>query len=145
LFEKYLAFTRSMGPCSNFDSKSCYFSENSLIGIKTLIRIVNETYGMWSIRLKINFVLNELLNFSQHFCGDHSSCSRFIWWTQCSNASLNQYSPALDYVNEIASGRGHRCNTYVPLFFRILVKAFTQSPYLEGLLSKCILYSLVLT
>lgn len=109
--------------------------------LKTLIRIVNETYGMWSIRFKINFVLNGLLNFSQHFCGDHSSCSRFIWWTQCSNASLNQYLPAQDYVNEIASGRGHRCNTYVPLFFRILVKAFTLSPYLEGLLSKCILYS----
>ena len=109
--------------------------------MKTLIRVVNETYGMWSIRFKMNFVLNGLLNFSQHFCNDHSSCSRYIWWTQCSNAHLNQYLPAQEYVSDLASGRGLRCNTYIPLFFRILVKAFTLSPYLEGLLSKCILYS----
>ena len=97
--------------------------------------------GLWSIRFKMNFVLNGLLNFSDHFCNDHSSCSRFIWWTQCSNAHINQYLPTQEYINNIASGRGLRCNTCIPFFYRIFVKSFTLSPYLEGLLSKCILYS----
>jgi hypothetical protein len=109
--------------------------------MKTLIRIVNETYGLWSIRFKMNFVLSGLLNFSDNFCNDHSACTRFIWWSQCSTAHLNEYLPTQEYINNIASGRGVRCNTYVPLFFRIFLKSFTLSPYMEGLLSKCILYS----
>ena len=109
--------------------------------MKTLIRVVNEIYGIWSIRLKMNFVLSELMNFTQHFCNDRSQCSRFIWWTHCYNAHLNEYLPDKEYVNDIASGGGVRCNTYVPLFFEIMVKSITLSPYLEGMLSKCILYS----
>jgi hypothetical protein len=81
--------------------------------LKTLIRIVNETYGIWSIRFKIHFVLNGLLNFSEHFCNNHHMCSSYIWWTQCSNADLNEYLPSQDYVHNISSGRGIRCNTYV--------------------------------
>ena len=109
--------------------------------MKTLIRVVNEIYGLWSIRFKINFVINGLLNFADHFCNDHSLCSRFIWWTQCSNAHLNEYLPSQEYIPNISSGRGVRCNMYVTLFFKIFVKSFTLSPYVEGMLSKCILYS----
>lgn len=109
--------------------------------LKTLIRIVNETYGMWSIRFKIYFVLSGLINFSRHFCNDHKNCSSYIWWTQCSKSHLNEYLPSQEYVNTISSGRGGRCNTFVPIFFSIIMKAFTLSPYMEGLLSKCILYS----
>ena len=109
--------------------------------LKTLIRVVNESYGMWSIKFKMYFVLSGLLNFSKHFQNDHDQCSRFIWWTQCTSAHLNEYIPAQDYVNNISGGRGVRCNMYVPIFFEILVKAVTLSPYMEGLLSKCILYS----
>jgi hypothetical protein len=89
--------------------------------MKTLIRIVNEIYGVWSIRFKMNFVLNGLLNFTKHFCNDHGCCSRYIWWTQCYNAHLNEYLPTQDYINDISSGRGVRCNTYVPIFFEIFV------------------------
>ena len=74
--------------------------------MKTLIRVVNETYGLWSVRFKMNFVLNGLLNFSDHFCNDHSSCSRYIWWTQCSNAHINEYLSTQEYINNITSGRG---------------------------------------
>ena len=35
--------------------------------LKTLIRVVNETYGMWSVKFKMYFVLSGLLNFSKHF------------------------------------------------------------------------------
>ena len=108
--------------------------------LKTLIRVVNETYGMWSIKFKMYFVLSGLLNFSKHFQNDHDQCSRFIWWTQCISAHLNEYFPAQDYINNIFGGRGIRCNAYVPIFFEILVKAVTLSAYMEGLLSKCILY-----
>ena len=109
--------------------------------LKSLIRIVNETYGLWSIRFKTNFVLNGLLNFCKHFCNKHNMCSSYIWWTQCSNSHLNEYLPSQEYVHNISSGRGSRCNTYIPLFFEIFVKSFTLSPYMESLLSKCILYS----
>ena len=109
--------------------------------LKTLIRVVNETYGMWSVKFKMYFVLSGLINFSKHFQNDHSDCSRFIWWTQCSRAHLNEYLPAQDYVNNISCGRGVRCNVYVPILFNILVTAVTFSPYMENLLSKCILYS----
>ena len=109
--------------------------------LKMLIRVVNETYGVWSIRFKMYFVLSGLMKFTKHFCDDHGMCSRFIWWTQCYNAHLNEYLPGQKYVNTISSGRGVRCNTYVPLFFEVFVKSFTLSPYLEGMLSKCILYS----
>ena len=109
--------------------------------LKTLIRVVNETYGMWSIKFKMYFVLSGLINFSKHFQNDHDQCSRFIWWTQCTTAHLNEYLPAQDYVNNVSGGRGVRCNAFVPIFFEILVKAVTLSPYMESLLSKCILYS----
>jgi hypothetical protein len=92
--------------------------------MKTLIRIVNEIYGDWSIRFK----MNGLLNFTEHFCNDHGCCSRYIWWTQCYNAHLNEYLPTQDYINDISSGRGVQCNTYVPMFFEIFEKSFTLSP-----------------
>ena len=109
--------------------------------MKTLIRVVNQTYGLWSIRFKIDFVTNSLLNFTDHVCNDRSLSSRFIWWTQCSNAHLNKYLPSQECIPNISSGRGVRCNMHTTLFFKIFVKSFTLSPYVEGMLSKCILYS----
>lgn len=109
--------------------------------LKTLIRVVNETYGAQSIRFKINFVVSGLLNFCEHFHNIHDNCSRFIWWTQCCTSSEGEYLPAPDYINVISSGRGMRCNKLVCSFFKIIVTAFTLSGYMEGLLGKCILYS----
>jgi hypothetical protein len=109
--------------------------------LKTLIRVVNETFGAWSIRFKIHFVISGLLNFSEHFHNIHENCSRFIWWTQCCSTGEGDYHPAQDYINEMSSGRGMRCNELISSFFKNLVTAFTLSGYMEGLLGKCILYS----
>jgi hypothetical protein len=109
--------------------------------LKTLIRVVNETFGAWSIRFKIYFVISGLLNFSEHFHNTHENCSRFIWWTQCCSTKEGEYLPAQDYINEMSSGRGIRCNELICSFFKIIATAFTLSGYMEGLLGKCILYS----
>jgi hypothetical protein len=76
--------------------------------LKTLIRVVYETYGMWSIKFKMYFVLSGLIKFSRHFQNDHDQCARFIWWTQCTTAYLNEYLPAQDYINNVSGGRGVR-------------------------------------
>ena len=46
--------------------------------LKTFIRVVNESYGMWSIKFKMYFLLSGLQNFAKHFQNDHDQCSRYI-------------------------------------------------------------------
>ena len=109
--------------------------------LKNLLRIVNEQYGGFSMKFRMNFVIKGLLNFVQHFCESHIDCPRFFWWTQCSDTHL-KYTPAQDYCTVISSGRrGPGCRDLIPVFFKIFVHSFVMSRYCEVQLWKCISFS----
>lgn len=56
--------------------------------MKTFLRIVNDQFGMWSIKFRMCFVINGLLNFARHFANDHTDCPRFVWWIQFSDSQV---------------------------------------------------------
>lgn len=105
--------------------------------MKTLLRIVNDQFGMWSMKFRMCFVINGLLNFAKHFANDHTDCPRFVWWTQCSDSHI-RYQPTEEYCTRILSDRSLESQKMIPLFFTLFVKAFIMSPYMESQLWKCL-------
>ena len=108
--------------------------------MKTLLRIVNDQFGMWSMKFRMCFVINGLLNFAKHFANDHTDCPRFVWWTQCSDSHI-RYQPTEEYCTRILSDRSLESQKMIPLFFTLFVKAFIMSPYMESQLWKCLWFS----
>ena len=98
---------------------------------KTLVRIADETYGSWSTDFKINYVMNGLLNFVEHYCDNHIHCSRFIWYSRCCDSN-NGYQPNQEYCHEITSGRGENCNKLTTKLFKLLSKAWIHSSHMES-------------
>ena len=74
------------------------------------------------------------MNFADHFCNDHSNCSRFIWFSLCSEPTGTLYTPTKSYCNSISSERGPYCNLLIPKIFKLLVHAFCLSEYMEGVI-----------
>ncbi|KAJ1404207.1 hypothetical protein B484DRAFT_404870 [Ochromonadaceae sp. CCMP2298] len=52
--------------------------------LKRMLMSVDQTYGSFSLQFKMWVVLTGLCNFGDHYCGDHTNCSGFIWWGTCS-------------------------------------------------------------
>jgi hypothetical protein len=108
---------------------------------KNLLRVVNEQYGRFSMKFRMNFVINGLVNFVQHFSDIHTDCPRFFWWSQCTDTHI-KYSPTQDYCTVIASGRrGPGCRDLIPVFFKLFVFSLVMSRYCEVQLWKCISFS----
>lgn len=108
---------------------------------KSLLRVANEQFGMFSMKFRMNFVIRGLLNFVEHFSNNHQDCPRYFWWTQCADTFI-KYIPAQDYCTVITSGRrGPGCRDLIPVFFKIFVEAFVMSRYCEIQLWKCISFS----
>ena len=47
--------------------------------VKNLLRVVNDQFGGWSLKFKMCFLINGLLNIINHFSDDHENCARFFW------------------------------------------------------------------
>ena len=56
---------------------------------KNLLRVVNEMFGNWSMKFKMYFLINGLLNFTDHYSNRHVDCARYFWWTQCGDTHLD--------------------------------------------------------
>ena len=108
--------------------------------LKSLLRVVNEIFGDWSVKFKMCFLINGLLNFVKHYSENHDDCARYFWWTQCSD-TVTKYEPTQEYITDITSGRGIACRNLIPAFFKILVTAFVISKYAESQFWKCLSFS----
>jgi hypothetical protein len=109
--------------------------------MKNLLRVVNEQFGGFSMKFRMNFVINGLLNFVEHFSDSHTDCPRFFWWSQCTDTHV-RYKPAQDYCTLISAGwRGPGCRDLISVFFRVFVYSFVMSRYCENQLWKCISFS----
>lgn len=108
--------------------------------VKNLLRVVNEMFGDWSMKFKMCFLINGLLNFVCHYSDNHDDCARYFWWTQCSDTFI-KYVPTQEYCTDLTSGRGIGCRDLIPAFFRILVTAFVTSRYAESQFWKCLSFS----
>jgi hypothetical protein len=109
--------------------------------MKNLLRVVNEQFGGFSMKFRMNFVINGLLNFVEHFRNSHTDCPRFFWWSQCTDTHVT-YKPAQDYCTLISAGwRGPGCRDLISVFFRVFVYFFVMSRYCENQLRKCISFS----
>ena len=108
--------------------------------VKNLLRVVNEIFGDWSMKFKMCFLINGLLNFIEHYSDRHDSCARYFWWTQCGDSHI-KYVPTQEYCTVISSGRGPACRDLIPVYFKILVTAFVTSRYAESQFWKCLCFS----
>lgn len=72
--------------------------------MKTLLRIVNDQFGIWSMKFRMCFVINGQLNFNKRFANDHTDCPRFVWWTQCSDSQV-RYQRTQEYCTRILSDK----------------------------------------
>ena len=108
--------------------------------VKNLLRVVNEMFGNWSMKFKMYFLINGLLNFTEHYSDRHTDCARYFWWTQCGDTHLN-YVPTQEYCTVLTSGRGPGCRDLIPSFFRIFVTSFVLSRYAESQFWKCLCFS----
>ena len=108
--------------------------------VKNLLRVVNEMFGNWSMKFKMYFLINGLLNFTEHYSDRHTDCARYFWWTQCGDTHLN-YVPTQEYCTVLTSGRGPGCRDLIPSFFRIFVASFVLSRYAESQFWKCLCFS----
>jgi hypothetical protein len=108
--------------------------------MKNLLRVVNEQFGDWSMKFKMCFLINGLLNFTYHYSDKHEDCARYFWWTQCGDRRTN-YMPTQDYCTALPSGRGPQCRQLIPGFFKLFVTAFVMSKYAEMQFWKCLCFS----
>ena len=108
--------------------------------MKNLLRVVNEMFGDSSMKFKMCFLINGLLNFVDHYSDEHKSCARYFWWTQCGDTHI-KYVPTQEYCTVLSSGRGPGCRDLIPSFFRIFVTAFVMSKYAESQFWKCLCFS----
>ena len=108
--------------------------------LKNLLRVVNDQFGGWSMKFKMCFLINGLLNFIKHYSDDHSCCAQFFWWTQCGD-SHTKYVPTQDYCTVLSSGRGPGCRDLIPGFFNLFVASFVMSRYAESQFWKCLCFS----
>lgn len=108
--------------------------------IKNLLRVVNKIFGDWSMKFKMCFLINGLLNFIEHYSDRHDSCARYFWWTQCGDSHI-KYVPTQEYCTVISSGRGPACKDLIPVYFKIFVTAFVTSRYAESQFWKCLCFS----
>jgi hypothetical protein len=108
--------------------------------MKNLLRVVNEQFGDWSMKFKMCFLINGLLNFAYHYSDKHEDCARYFWWTQCGDRRTN-YMPTQDYCTALPSGRGPQCRQLIPGFFKLFVTAFVMSKYAEMQFWKCLCFS----
>jgi hypothetical protein len=108
--------------------------------VKSLLRVVNEMFGDWSVKFKMCFLINGLLNFVSHCSENHDDCARYFWWTQCSD-TFTKYEPTQEYIADITSCRGIACRDLIPDFFKISVTAFVTSRYAESQFWKCLSFS----
>ena len=108
--------------------------------MKNLLRVVNDQFGGWSMKFKMCFLINGLLNYVNHYSDDHRDCARYFWWTQCGDSHV-KYVPTQDYCTVISSGRGTGCRDLIPVFFRLFVTSFVISKYAETQFWKCLCFS----
>lgn len=108
--------------------------------LKNLLRVVNNQFGGWSMKFKMYFLINGLLNFIKHYSDDHSCCAQFFWWTQCGD-SHTKYVPTQDYCTVLSSGRGPGCRDLIPRFFNLFVASFVMSRYAESQFWKWLCFS----
>ena len=107
---------------------------------KNLLRVVNDQFGGWSMKFKLCFLINGLLNYVNHYSDDHSSCARYFWWTQCGDSHV-KYAPTQEYCTALSSGRGSGCRDLIPGFFKLFVTSFVMSKYAETQFWKCLYFS----
>lgn len=108
--------------------------------MKNLLRVVNDQFDGWSMKFKMCFLINGLLNYVNHYSDDHQNCARYFWWTQCGDSHV-KYVPTQDYCTVISSGRGTGCNDLIPVFFKLFVTSFVMSKYAETQFWKCLCFS----
>ena len=108
--------------------------------MKNLLRVVNDQFGGWSLKFRMCFLINGLLNFVNHFSDNHIDCARYFWWTQCGDSHV-KYVPTQEYCTVISSGRGAACRDLIPAFFRLFVYSFVFSKYAETQFWKCLSFS----
>ena len=104
-----------------------------------MLRIANETYGMYSAKFRAYFLVSGCLNFATHYCNNHSSCSSFQWYSRCAGGE-SIYSPSSPYCVDLLSHRGHRCQKLIPQVFVAIVYGWLCSAYMEGAMWKTIGY-----
>ena len=107
--------------------------------LKGMLRIVNELYGGFGQTFKMYFVVRALRNFGKHSCGRHGDCNRYMWYARCSESAI-YYTPSKQYVSEISSGRGPRCNALIGEFFDLFVVAWTLSKSVEASIWRMLSY-----
>jgi hypothetical protein len=105
--------------------------------LKRMLMSVDQTYCSFSLQFKMWVVLTGLCNFGDHYCGDHTNCSGFIWWGTCSLGD-QFYQPTYQFVNTLAGGRGVRYNGMICMFFKLFGTSWVYSKYMEGHLWKCV-------
>jgi hypothetical protein len=108
--------------------------------LKNLLRVVNDQFGGWSMKFKMCFLINGLLNFINHYSDDHKCCAQYFWWTQCGDSHV-KYVPTQEYCTVISSGRGIGCRDLIPGFFKLFVTSFVMSKYAETQFWKCLCFS----
>lgn len=108
--------------------------------LKNLFSVVNDQFGGWSLKFKMYFLINGLLNFVSHFSNQHDNCARYFWWTQCCDVREN-YKPTQEYCTLLVSGRGTACRDLIPPFFKLFVTSFVLSKYAETQFWKCLCFS----
>ena len=108
--------------------------------VKNLLRVINDQFGGWSLKFKMCFLINGLLNFIDHYSDDHKNCARYFWWTQCGDSHV-KYVPTQEYCTVLSSGRGTACRDLIPAFFRLFVSSFILSKYAETQFWKCLCFS----
>jgi hypothetical protein len=104
---------------------------------KAVLREVNERYGSFGVKHKMDCVQEGIMNFANHYCNEHGDCQRHIWYGKCSAGDL-YYEPAHKYVNLEASELGQRCNSLTPAMFKLVVASWVYSREFEQLLWKTV-------